>query len=68
MVYFCNMNARLNIVILIMCIRDRFTVPADTVEYRYTAMGFLGDAVGNLFIFFGENKELNGLPGTVRCV
>ena len=38
-----------------------FTVPADTVEYRYTAMGFFGDAVGNLFIFFGENKELNRL-------
>ena len=31
-------------------------------------MGFLGDAVGNLFIFFGENKELNGLPGTVDYV
>lgn len=45
-----------------------FTVPADTVEYRYTAMGFFGDAVGNLFIFFGENKELNGLPGTVDYV
>ena len=31
-------------------------------------MGFFGDAVGNLFIFFGENKELNGLPGTVDYV
>ena len=29
-------------------------------------MGFFGDAVGNLFIFFGENKELDGLPGTGR--
>ena len=45
-----------------------FTVPADTVEYRYTAMGFFGDAIGNPFIFFGENKELNRLPGAIDNV
>ena len=31
-------------------------------------MGFFGDAIGNPFIFFGENKELNRLPGAVDNV
>lgn len=44
------------------------TVPAGTVEHCYTTMGFLGDAVGNLVVFFGEDEELHGLSCAVYDV
>ena len=45
-----------------------FAVPACTVEHRYATMGFFGDAVGYLLVFFGEDEELYRLAGTVHNV
>ena len=40
----------------------------DYIVNSYTAMCFLRNAVGNLFILFGEDEELHGLAGTVHNI
>ena len=42
-----------------------FAIPSGAVEYRYSAVCIFDDTVGYFVILLGEDKELDGLAGTV---
>lgn len=43
-------------------------VPSRAIQYGHSAMCLFRDPIRNLFILFGEDKELHGLAGAVHNV